>query len=181
MIRTFIAVNLTPELKRKIGEVAKDFDINGVKPVDSGLLHVTIKFLGPTEESKVDSIADALKKVTVKPFEAKFGSIGGFPNPRSPRVIWVHAEGNFEELNRQAEDLMSGLGFEREGRFSPHVTVARVKFQSQEQKDKLPGLFEKYKDFKPGNMEVNSIYLMKSILSPKGPKYEVLKEISLEP
>jgi len=106
-------------------------------------------------------------------------SLGGFPNPRNPRVIWVGAEGDFLELYRQVEALMEGLGFPGEGRFQPHVTIGRVKFPAPEQKQKLPGLFEKYRDFDAGEMTVDSIHLMKSTLSPKGPRYDVLKEIPL--
>jgi 2'-5' RNA ligase len=179
MIRAFISVNLTPEIKKKIGEAEREFDMNGVKLVDPGLIHVTLKFLGNIEESKAGEIEAALKEITVKPFLAEFRSLGGFPGSRNPRVIWVGARGDFTELNKQVEDLMEGIGFEREGRFEPHVTIGRVKFPTPEQKQKLPGLFEKYKDYNAGGMFVDSIHLMKSTLSPKGPKYEVLREIRL--
>jgi 2'-5' RNA ligase len=181
MIRAFISVNLTPEIKEKIGEAERDFDIKGIKLVDPSLIHVTLKFLGYIDEGRVDEIETTLKKVSVKPFHAEFRSLGGFPNARSPRVIWIGAEGYFSELNQEVESLMEGLGFEREGRFSPHVTIGRVKFPSPEQKQKLPGLFEKYESFEAGGMQVGSIYLMKSTLSPKGPRYDVLKEIKLVP
>ena len=181
MIRTFIAVNLPAEIRKKIGEAEKDFDLKGIKLVEPGLVHVTVKFLGPVEESRIKEIEAALKKVTVKPFEAKIGSIGGFPNNSSPRVIWIGAEGggNFEELNKQVETLLEGIGFLREGRFNPHVTIGRVKFPAQDHKDKLPGLFEKYKSFAAGSMTVDRISIMQSTLSPKGPKYDVLREILL--
>lgn len=182
MIRTFIAVNLTPAIREKIGEAEKDFEMKGIKLVEPGLVHITVKFLGPIEESRVDEIEAALKKITVKPFEAKIGSIGGFPRPTSPRVIWIGAsspQDYFSELNKQVEDLLEGIGFAREGRFNAHVTIGRVKFPAPEQKEKLPVLFEKYKDFQAGSMLVDRISLMKSTLSPKGPKYEVLREIRL--
>jgi RNA 2',3'-cyclic 3'-phosphodiesterase len=179
MIRTFIAVSLTPAIREKIGEAEKDFDMRGIKLVEPGLVHVTVKFLGAIEESKVDEIEAALKKVTVKPFEAKIGSIGGFPRPAGPRVIWIGAEGNFMELYDQVETLMEGIGFPREGRFSPHVTIGRVKFPAPEHKEKLPALFEKYSGFQAGEMTVDKVSLMKSTLSPRGPKYEVLREIRL--
>ncbi len=179
MIRTFIAVNLTPTIREKIGEAEKDFDMKGIKLVEPGLVHVTVKFLGAIEESRVDEIDATLKKVTVKPFEAKIGSIGGFPRESSPRVIWIGAEGNFEQLYNQVETLMENVGFPREGRFSPHVTIGRVKFPTPEHKEKLPELFEKYRSFQAGSMTVDKISLMKSTLSPRGPKYEVLREIKL--
>ncbi len=181
MIRTFVAVNLDQAIRDKIGEAEKDFDIKGVKLVDPALIHVTMKFLGNVEENRIDEIADALKKVKVPPFTAHIRSIGGFPNARSPRVIWIGAEPgeNFGEMNRQVEDVLAGIGFEREGRFKPHVTIGRVKFPDPMQKQRLPQLFEKYSDFDAGTMQVDRIHLMKSTLSPKGPKYEALREISL--
>lgn len=179
MIRAFISVSLTPEIRQKIGEAERDFDMKGIKLVEPSLIHVTLKFLGYIEENRVGEIEAALKKVTVRPFQAKMRSLGGFPNPRNPRVIWVGAEGDFVELNKQVEALMEGIGFPVEGRFQPHVTIGRVKFPTPEQKQKLPGLFEKYKDFDAGEMTVDSIHLMKSTLSLKGPRYDVLKEIPL--
>ncbi len=179
MIRAFISVNLTPEIRARIGEAERDFAMNGVKLVEPGLVHVTLKFLGYVDEGKVGDIEAALKKVTVKPFQARFRSLGGFPSPRSPRVIWIGAEGDFAALNEQVEGLMEKAGFPREGRFQPHVTIGRVKFPTPEQKQKLPALFEKYKSYDAGRMLVDTIYIMKSTLSPKGPTYEVLKEIKL--
>jgi RNA 2',3'-cyclic 3'-phosphodiesterase len=179
MIRAFIAVNLTPEIRKRIGDAERDFDMKGVKLVEPSLIHVTLKFLGNIEESRVGEIEAALKKVTVKHFHARLRSLGGFPNPRSPRVIWVGAEGDFQELYEQVEALMEEIGFAREGRFEPHATIGRVKFPTPEQKQKLPGLFEKYKGFEAGEMSVDSIHIMRSTLSPKGPRYDVLKEIPL--
>jgi 2'-5' RNA ligase len=181
MIRTFIAVNLDPAIKARIGVAEEDFRIKGVRPVDPELIHVTLKFLGNVEEGRIDEIADALEKVKVAPFTARIGSIGGFPNARSPRVIWIGAEPaeSFVDLNRQVEDRLADIGFEREGRFNAHVTIGRVKFPDPEQKQRLPGLFEKYKDFEAGSMKVDRIHVMQSRLSPKGPKYEALREIML--
>jgi 2'-5' RNA ligase len=179
MIRAFISVNLTPDIRKKIGEAGRDFDMKGVRLVEPSLIHVTLKFLGNIDEGKVGEIEAALKKVTVRPFKARMRSLGGFPNSRNPRVIWVGAEGDFVELNEQVESLMETVGFPREGRFQPHVTIGRVKFPTPEQKQNLPGLFEKYRDFDAGEMMVDSIHLMKSTLSPKGPRYDELKEIPL--
>ncbi len=59
------------------------------------------------------------------------------------------------------------------------MTIGRVKFPDPEQKQRLPGLFEKYRDFEAGAMKVDRIHVMQSRLSPKGPKYEALREIRL--
>ncbi len=179
MIRAFISVNLTPEIRKRIGEAGQSFSMKGIKLVEPELVHVTLKFLGNIEEARVGDIEAALKGLTVRPFLAGFRSIGGFPNMRSPRVIWIGAEGDFVGLNEQVEALMEGLGFKREGRFEPHVTIGRVKFPTPEQRQKLPQLFEKYRDFDAGSMYVDSIFLMRSTLRPDGPRYDVLREIKL--
>lgn len=179
MIRTFVAVNLDPAIKEKIGEAARDFEMKGIKTVRPELVHVTLKFLGDVEEGRIDEIAEALKTVKVPPFTAQLRSIGGFPGSRNPRVIWIGAEGQFEELNRQVEEALSKIGFPREGRFSAHATIGRVKFPTPEQKQRLPLLFEKYKDFFAGSMPVDKIHVMKSTLSPQGPTYEAIREIRL--
>jgi RNA 2',3'-cyclic 3'-phosphodiesterase len=181
MIRTFIAVNLDPAVRARIAEAEEDFRIKGVRLVDPELIHVTLKFLGNVEEGRIDEIAAALGKVKAAPFDARLQSIGGFPNDRSPRVIWIGAEPgeSFNDLNRQVEDRLADSGFEREGRFKPHVTIGRVKFPDPEQKQRLPGLFEKYRTFDAGGMKVDRIHVMQSRLSPKGPKYEALREIML--
>ncbi|HMK45817.1 MAG TPA: RNA 2',3'-cyclic phosphodiesterase [Methanocella sp.] len=179
MIRVFIAVNLDPAIREKIGEVCRDFGMKGIKTVRPELIHITLKFLGYVDEGRVDEIADALKAVKTPPFVAVFRSVGGFPGPKNPRVIWIGAEGPFDGLNRQTEDAMVGIGFPREGRFNAHVTVGRVKFPTPEQKQRLPQLFERYRSFDAGSMVVDRIHVMKSTLSPAGPTYEVLREISL--
>jgi 2'-5' RNA ligase len=181
MIRTFIAVNLDPAIRARIGEAEGDFKIKGVKLVDPELIHITLKFLGNVEEGRIDAIADALGKVKVAPFTANVRGIGGFPNARSPRVIWIGAEPGekFVEMNKQVEDRLADIGFEREGRFNAHVTIGRVKFPDPEQKQRLPGLFEKYRDFEAGSMKVDRLHVMQSRLSPKGPTYDALMEIRL--
>lgn len=185
MIRSFVAVNLTPEIKEKIGEAEREFDIKGIKTVDPALVHVTMKFLGSIDESRIGDIEAALKNVKVAPFDAKIRGIGCFPGEKNPRVIWIGAEGgigaegDFVEMNRQVEDLLEPLGFPKEGRFKSHVTIGRVKFPSPEQKQRIPELIKKYRSFDAGSMRVESMHIMKSTLSPKGPSYEALKEIKL--
>ncbi len=85
MIRTFIAVNLDPAIRARIGEAEEDFRIKGVRLVDPELIHVTLKFLGNVEEGRIDEIADALKKVEVAPFDApRTDRSAAFPTTGAP-------------------------------------------------------------------------------------------------
>ncbi len=177
MIRTFIAVELpesaVPEIER-IGTLLK---MPGVKLVDPGLVHITMKFLGDIHEDKVESIASALSQIRCKPFEAGIKGIGVFPKPSYVRVIWLGAHGDFEILYSEIERVLAPFKFEKEGNFTPHATLARIK-----QPVNRIELMEKIKNIGNidlGNFSVASICLKKSTLTPRGPIYETLKEIKL--
>ena len=177
MIRTFIAVELPdrtiPEIER-IGTLLK---MPGVKLVEPGLVHITMKFLGDIHEDKVESIASALSQIRCKPFEAGIKGIGVFPKPSYVRIIWLGGYGDFEILHRELERVLAPFKFEKEGNFIPHATLARIK-----QTVNRIELMEKIKNIGNvdlGSFSVASICLKKSTLTPRGPIYETLKEIKL--
>jgi 2'-5' RNA ligase len=68
------------------------------------------------------------------------------------------------------EAALQPLGFEPEGRpFKPHLTLARVK--DPRASGAVVRLVEKYAPGEFGSVDVKSILLKKSVLSPKGPTY----------
>ncbi len=178
MIRTFIAVELPesfiPEIKR-IGSVLK---FPGIKLVDPALVHITLKFLGNIDENKIESIVSALSQVECKPFAARIKGVGVFPKPAYIKVIWLGAEGNFDSLHGEVERVLSSFKFEKDSNFSPHATLARVK--QMREKVALFEAINKLGDVDLGLIEVKSIVLKKSTLTPEGPIYETLKEIRLK-
>ncbi len=177
MIRAFIAVELPdkfiPEIKR-IGSLIK---MPGVKLVDPGLVHITLKFLGDIHENKVEPIVSALSDIKCKPFEAGIKGIGVFPKPSYPRVIWLGGHGDFDTLHREVERVLSHFMFKKEDEFTPHATIARVKqpVNSIELTKKIKNVG----DPDIGTFSASSISLKKSTLTPRGPIYETLKEIKL--
>ena len=54
-----------------------------------------LKFLGQTQETKIDAIASQLKNAVepMQPFEVTIGDVGAFPNFNRPRVLWVGTNG----------------------------------------------------------------------------------------
>ncbi len=177
MIRTFIAVELPEKFIPEIERIGSMIKIPGVKLVEPGLVHITMKFLGDINENKVEPIASALSEIKCKPFEAGIKGIGVFPKPSYVRVVWLGAHGDFDTLHREVECVLSPFRFEKEGDFTPHATLARVK-----QPVNRIELIEKIKnigDADLGTFSVSSISLKKSTLTPRGPIYETLKEIKL--
>jgi 2'-5' RNA ligase len=94
-------------------------------------LHMTVKFLGEVPEAKLAEVEDAVRRAADQSgqFEMRLHGLGGFPNLKRPRVVWMGADAS-EQLGRareQTERLLVPLGFEPEDReFHPHVTLGRA-------------------------------------------------------
>src|SRR5690242_10763183 len=63
--------------------------------VSARKLHLTLKFLGEGDESRVAALIVAADRVAAahRPFEMDLGGVGAFPNFRRPRVVWLGVAG----------------------------------------------------------------------------------------
>ncbi len=180
MIRTFIAVDLSSEIKERIKDIHRQFLNYALRLVDPELTHITIKFLGDVSEEKISPIADALSGVNCSPFDIDVEGIGVFPNMDYIRVIWVSAKGDFRELHQDVEAALKPLGFPPDNRkFTAHATLARGKRIPKDQKTSLTSKIAQLSDVKLGRMKVDRIRFKKSTLTPNGPIYETLHEVKL--
>jgi 2'-5' RNA ligase len=105
---------------------------------------------------------------------------GVFPNYNYIKVVWIGIENiqNLGKISSSIDEGTSKFGFEKEKRkFSAHLTIGRVK--SAKNKDRLLQIINKYSDVELGNIDVKSIKLKKSELTPKGPIYTTIKEVKL--
>lgn len=128
--------------------------------------HLTLKFLGSCEEKRRQKIEENLRGIPFQPFEAALIEIGTFGGDK-PRVIWVGMKVPpwLAESVREIENRMAKLGFEKEYRFAPHITLARVKFVEDPQA--FAAALKKIK-IEPHAFSVQHFYLFESRLSPKG-------------
>ncbi len=180
VFRAFISVDVdaTPKLmefsEKLIGSEAQ------LKVVDLKIVHLTLKFLGDTEEALIDDIEKAitLSAQGIEPFTIDMKSTGAFPNLNYMKVIWVGLE-NADPLVNIAKTLnneLSRFGFKREKKgFRPHITVARVK--GPKNKHAVADILKEYQDEFFGSQKVESIRLKKSVLSREGPTYSTVKEV----
>ncbi|HWR24967.1 MAG TPA: RNA 2',3'-cyclic phosphodiesterase [Methanosarcina sp.] len=181
MIRSFIAVELDSGFIEKIRQIQAKFSDFDLKFVDPELVHITVKFLGNVEESKIPSLSEALDSIICEPFEAKIRGLGVFPKPSNPKVLWLGATGNFTTLYENVENVLKPFKFEKDNReFTAHATLARIKFLKKDQRNAFIGIVRASKDIELGNMWVNKVLLKKSTLTPKGPIYETLHTVHLE-
>lgn len=177
MIRTFIAVEFPERFVPEIEKIESMLNTPGIKLVEPKQVHITMKFLGDISEEKVEPISSALSQVNCKPFEARIKGVGVFPRLAYIKVIWLGAEGNFEALHSEVERVLVLFNFEKDDKFSPHATLARVK--ALKEKVSLLEKIKKLENVDLGTMNVESLTLKKSTLTPKGPIYETLREIKL--
>ncbi len=187
-MRSFIAIELPKEVRDSLGnlqEKLKTYQAD-VKWVEPGNIHLTLKFLGEINQeqlSKISLILDSLAR-DKKNFSIRLASLGAFPKMDYPRVIWTgidKGEKETQELAREIEEKIEKIGIPKEGRpFSSHITIGRTR--SNLGRDKLvTGLnnLQGYFQETPHEFRVNKITLFKSTLTPRGPVYEVIKEVSL--
>ena len=182
-VRTFIAIELTRELLDKLGDLqsrlAEDAPPGLVRWVRPQGIHLTLKFLGEIPPSRADAVAAAMEVACAAhaPFTLQVGGLGCFPNARRPRVVWVGVQepsGALAALQRDVERAMASLGLPPEGRrFSPHLTLGRVKGGSREALEVL-GETVTRAGVRVGNMAVDAVHLMRSDLLPGGVVYTAL-------
>ena len=181
--RAFISVDVdsTPKLmemeERLRGSGAQ------LKVVDLDNIHLTLKFLGDTDEALIEDIVDIMARSVkdVKPFTMGLRGTGAFPNPNYMKVIWVGLEGAdaLITISKTMDRELANLGFKREKRgFRPHITLARVK--GPRKKNILAQILKDYESEEFGTQKVECVRLKKSVLSREGPTYTTVKEVKFE-
>src|SRR6266404_312162 len=135
--RLFIAIELPSNVRRtlidRIDLVREAVPEARASWAGEENLHLTLKFLGDTEPTKVEGLSQAIQRCAnaVRPFEMNLESCGVFPPHGQPRVLWIGVEdpsGQLASLHRELEDECGRVGFAREQRpFRPHLTIARIR------------------------------------------------------
>jgi RNA 2',3'-cyclic 3'-phosphodiesterase len=181
VIRAFIAIDLSPEIRRMLDQVItqlKDRLVDvPIRWVPAENIHLTLMFLGDVSVKSLEMLKKVLQNEVSShhSFEFSVGGLGAFPNTRHARVLWVGVEAPAELVNvqRGIETSVSRLGYSREDRpFSAHLTLGRVS-RNATSKDihLISDVFEATKVGFLGVAQVDEIHLLKSDLRPTGAVY----------
>ena len=126
----------------------------------------------------MEKVKNMLRTITFSQFNLSLKEVGGFPNLKNPRVIWIGIDKKgAEKLIKVTEEIgmkLVSLGFEKNKKFKPHLTVFRVKNMI----DDITSQMKEYETIEFGTQIITKIKLKRSILSPKGPEYSDLLEIN---
>ena len=164
-MRCFIALDLPKEIIEKIKKIQKQLPEFIGKKTEANNLHLTLKFLGETDEEKIELVKEKLKEVKIKKFETEINLIGVF-SEEFIKIVWLHLT-NCDALQREVDKFLEGL-FKPEQRFMGHLTIARVK-NVENKKEFL----EKLKKIKIPKIKfvVDNFKLKSSILKAECPVY----------
>jgi RNA 2',3'-cyclic 3'-phosphodiesterase len=184
MKRVFIAVKVNPEdkLLNMISLFRAGLKEENIKWTDPDNFHITLAFLGATEEHNIKLASKMLMEVCKgsPAFEIIIRGAGVFKNLKNPRVIWTATEPS-EELILLQDNIKLGLkdiGISIEERaFSPHLTLGRIK--SIKSNIALESLITKYGKDLMQRQAVYEIILYESILMHSGPVYKPLGKFAL--
>ncbi len=184
-VRIFFAVPVSNDIRETVGGALRRSPIFDApwKWIDPGNYHLTLRFLGDTEERLLSPLERAGKIIAKKisPFVMRLGSFGGFPDLRRPRVIFYGIEKGEKELSQLASLIdreIEYLGFEGEKRpFSAHLTLARIKKPIDNLTRKRLESVEPLPE--DTIQEIDRFVLMRSHLARTGAAYEVIDEFIL--
>lgn len=147
-MRLFIAFDVPEKVEKELRRLQEGY--KGVKGISLAKEpHLTLKFLGEVDKTKAYLIKENLRKVKFNSFKVGLDKVGAFPNEKHIRVIWVGLKdrGRTLELHNKIDDALAEV-FDKDKRFSPHLTIARIKFGSVSlNKEEVSGEFE-VKEFK---------------------------------
>jgi len=177
-IRSFLAFELPPEIREKIGAVSRELQKTRmpVRWVKVENIHLTLIFLGSVNEDAIDEIKEKVHLVVNRfsTIRTRLNGVGVFPHWRKPRVIWVGLNGEIETLSNLRDQLQSELkvlGLREEKRpFRPHLTIGRFK-DRVDRDEELKSILDRHHDITSNLHHLNELILFKSDLKPDGPVY----------
>ena len=180
-----MAVLLPDEVRTRLGGTVESLraTAGGIAWVAPSNFHLTVKFLGGVEESRVEAVRAALADAAAAhaPFDLALQGLGAFPTPTRPRVVWAGLATGAAPLAALAGDVdraLAAIGFPPEDRpFSAHVTLGRVREVRRD--PALATAIARAGSHPFGALRVDRLSLMRSQLSPTGARYTELAAFPL--
>jgi len=180
-IRTFLALELTQAVRNKLSIHAELISghnkLQQIRWIPSENYHLTMAFLGNVDYALITSLQLKLEQNLGynKAIPFRFSEITPFPFSGAPKIVAAMLEHSEElmQLQHNTAKCVCGFGISLERRrFTPHVTLGRLKSHSRESIT-----FQPLQIFLDGVSE--KVVILRSELAPKGAVYTPLGEISL--
>lgn len=181
-MRAFLGISVSNELKQKISSIQENFSDFDIKFVEPENLHFNLRFFREISDQEIETLKQKLEEVIKKfePFDIEMKGLGVFPNKNYIRVVWIGVKEGYNtiiSIAESIEDSIESLGFPKEEKFVPHLTLGRIR--TARNKMELRNLVEELENIDIGKMKIDSIKLFRSKLSPNGPIYEEVFNVKI--
>jgi 2'-5' RNA ligase len=130
--RAFVAIELDAPLREALADLQERLRprLGGIRLVRPEGIHLTLRFLGDTSPTQIETLRPRLAAAAVDcpAAPARVAGLGTFPERGSPRVLWLGLEVPPPILGLQlaCERAARTAGFDREERpFRAHLTLGR--------------------------------------------------------
>lgn len=149
-------------------------------PVEN--IHLTLRFIGPTDDPGAERFAEALARVRVEPFLLPVGGVGLFPTRGPAKVLWAgvgHGHTRLYQLRKQVDEALLTVdpGLALPG-FHPHFTVGRLD-ETHEAKA-IARFLERHQQWEGPPFRVADFHLLASELAPgRPPVYRMVRSFPL--
>lgn len=178
-MRLFLAIPLPAAVAQRAADLLP-LALPALRRVKPESLHITLAFLGWTPDERLPEVTAAAEDAArpVPGFTLSFDTAGRFPERGRPRVVWLGIGEGRESVLRLGEGVYRGLrerGLTFDDRpLSPHLTLARVQDDASGAEARTVGAAVEDLVVPRLGFAVESIAVVQSVLSPKGPRYTAL-------
>jgi len=136
------------------------------RPVDRRNWHVTLVFIGPFPEDRVDELQTALDGVTARRFRLRFDRLSFWPRPKIACLEVLTVPEALKALKQDLERVLLPFGIEPEAlEYRPHVTAVRSARS-----------FATARLARPIELQWSGFELVESVSAPGGVQYRPLKQ-----
>ncbi|PIZ74421.1 RNA 2',3'-cyclic phosphodiesterase [Candidatus Peregrinibacteria bacterium CG_4_10_14_0_2_um_filter_43_11] len=165
-MRLFIGIKLPSSLHHHCQKLQEYFP--DLKKTSD--FHLTLQFLGDAiSEVQLPAITSALTLIDFKPFDIEMGDAVSFSNPYHPQGVWVECKmtPGLQKISGDVRSAMTTVGFCPDKPFKAHITLGRYKTPPEHGPLCVKG--------EPRTFTVSQFHLMKSELTPNGPRYQTIE------
>ena len=169
-MRLFTAIELTDLARAAVAaeqqRIVAPLGGRRLRLVKPEQMHVTLVFIGEVAEERGAAIAARMEPdIPLAPFRISLGGIGAFPERGAPRVLYVGLVDGADAAIELHAIVAERLGHRNDRPFHPHLTLGRWRESRASDRPKLaprPAI---------AALDVHSVTLFQSRLSPAGPAY----------
>lgn len=179
--RIFVAIDISEDVRGRVAAYISRLRVGFAKvPVKwepPEKLHLTMRFIGNVDNAGLEEVSSQVETAAsfMRPFHIRISGTGAFEN-RGRSVLWLGAEAIDAEKNQdpiQRIAALLGLDGVAKRRFTPHLTIARIK--NSDQALELINV-HRGQTLDAGTYEVNALAIYVSRLLPTGSVYSIISK-----